>query len=86
MQISPDLMRFLLLVCMLSMVILAVFYLRQRKLTHLAYAFLGTGSNLDPGHWPIYRDLDETWRASQFNLNINSQSRLRETISPEKLK
>lgn len=48
MQISPDLMRFLLLVCMLSMVILAVFYLRQRKLTHLAYAFWGLAAILIP--------------------------------------
>jgi hypothetical protein len=41
MQMSPDLMRSLLLVCMLTMVNLAVFYLRQRKLTHLAYIFWG---------------------------------------------
>ena len=41
MQISPDLMRLLLLVCTLSLVILAVFFLQQRKLTHLAYVFWG---------------------------------------------
>ena len=48
MQISPELMRFLLLVCMLSMVILAVFYLRQRKLTHLAYVLWGLIAILIP--------------------------------------
>lgn len=48
MQISPDLMRSLLLVYMLTMVILAVFYLRQRKLTHLAYVSWGLVAILFP--------------------------------------
>jgi hypothetical protein len=48
MQISPDLMRSLLFVCMLAMVILAVFYLRQRKLTHLAYVLWGLVAILIP--------------------------------------
>ena len=48
MQLSPDLMRSLLLVCMLTMVILAVFYLRQRKLTQMAYVFWGLIAILIP--------------------------------------
>ena len=48
MQLSPDLMRFLLLVCMLTMVILAVFYLSRRKLTHLAYVLWGLVAILIP--------------------------------------
>ena len=48
MQIFSDLMRFLLLVCILTMVILAVFYLRQRKLTHLAYVLWGLVAILIP--------------------------------------
>ena len=41
MQLSPDLMRMLLLFCMLAMVVLAVFYLRQQKLPWINYAFWG---------------------------------------------
>ena len=48
MQLSPDLMRSLLLICMLTMVILAVFFLRQRKLTHLDYVFWGLIAILIP--------------------------------------
>jgi hypothetical protein len=38
MPITPDLMRLLLLICMLSMVILAAFYLRARELSTWWYA------------------------------------------------
>ena len=48
MPLSPDFMRFLLLVCMLSMVILAALYLRQRRLAPLAYAFWGLAAILIP--------------------------------------
>ena len=48
MLISPDLMRLLLLVCMLAMVTVAAFYLRQRKLTILEYAFWGLAAILVP--------------------------------------
>ena len=48
MQISPDLMRSLLFICTLTMVILAVFYLRQRKLTHQAYILWGLVAILIP--------------------------------------
>jgi hypothetical protein len=48
MQLSPDLMRSLLLVCMLTLAILAIFYLRQRNLTYLAYFFWGVIAILVP--------------------------------------
>ena len=48
MQLTPDLMRSLLLVCMLTMAILAVFCLRQRKLAHPAYFFWGLVAILIP--------------------------------------
>ena len=48
MQMSPDLMRLLLVICMLSMVILAVLYLRQRRLEPLEYALLGLAAILIP--------------------------------------
>jgi len=53
MQLSPDLMRSLLFVCMLTMVILAVFYLRQRKLTHRAYFLWGLFAILIPIFGPF---------------------------------
>ena len=48
MLITPDLMRWMLLVGMLSMVILAAFYLRQRKLSTLAYTAWGLIAILVP--------------------------------------
>ena len=48
MQLSPDLMRSLLLVCMLTLAILSIYYLRQRDLTHLAYFFWGLIAILVP--------------------------------------
>ena len=48
MQISPDLMRSFLLACMLTMIILAVFNLRRRKLMHLAYVLWGLVAILIP--------------------------------------
>ena len=48
MQLSPDLMRSFLLACMLIMAVLAVFYLRRRKLTHLAYILWGLVAILIP--------------------------------------
>jgi len=48
MQITPDLMHLSLLICMLSMVILTVFYLRQRRLMPLAYALWGLAAILIP--------------------------------------
>ncbi len=41
MPLSPDTMRMLIIGCMLSMAILAAFYLRSRKLSPLAYAAWG---------------------------------------------
>ncbi|MBN1666237.1 MAG: hypothetical protein JW862_04090 [Anaerolineales bacterium] len=41
MLFSPDLMRAALLICILGMTFLAVFYLRQRPLSLLAYTCLG---------------------------------------------
>jgi hypothetical protein len=41
-------MHSLLLVCMLTLAILAVFCLRQRKVTHLAYVYLGLIAILVP--------------------------------------
>lgn len=37
MPLSPDVMRLLLLLCLLGMAVLAVFYLRERRLTIFAY-------------------------------------------------
>ena len=48
MDIFPDLMRLMLLICMLSMVALAVFYLRERKLPLLEYALWGLVAILFP--------------------------------------
>ncbi len=48
MQMSPDLMRLLLFLCMLLLVMLSAFYLRQRKLAPLAYAFWGLVAILIP--------------------------------------
>ena len=48
MQLSPDLMRSLLLVCMLTLAILAICYLRQRELTQPAYFFWGLIAILIP--------------------------------------
>ena len=41
MPLSPDTMRIMIIGCMLSMVILAAFYLRRRELSPLAYAAWG---------------------------------------------
>jgi hypothetical protein len=41
MPLSPDFMRFLLLVCIFCMALLSAFYLRRRALTPLAYAGWG---------------------------------------------
>ncbi len=54
MLISPNLMRLMLLICMLSMVILAVLYLRQRRLTPLAYALWGLAAILIPVVGPFF--------------------------------
>jgi len=54
MQISPDLMRLMLLICMLSMAILAAFYLRQRRLAPLAYALWGLAAILIPVIGPFF--------------------------------
>jgi len=54
MQITPDLMRLSLLMCMLSMVILAVFYLRQRRLAPFAYALWGLAAILIPVVGPFF--------------------------------
>ncbi len=48
MQISPDLMRFLLVLCILAMVMLSAFFLRQRRLAPLAYAAWGLCAILIP--------------------------------------
>jgi hypothetical protein len=54
MLMSPDLMRLLLLICMLSMVVVAAFYLRQRKLNILEYAFWGLAAILVPILGPFF--------------------------------
>ena len=56
MLISPDLMRLLLLLCMLALVLLAAFYLRPRTKLYIL------GISCDPGthHWPIFRNLAPT--------------------------
>ena len=54
MQISPDLMRLLLLICILSMPMLAAFYLRQRGLAPLEYAFWGLCAILIPIIGPFF--------------------------------
>ena len=41
MPLSPDTMRLLLIGCMLSMTVLAAFYLRQRELSPMAYTAWG---------------------------------------------
>ena len=48
MQLSPNLMRLLLLICMLSMVVLAAFYLRRRGLSTMAYVLWGLAAILIP--------------------------------------
>ena len=48
MQISSDLMRLLLLACMLSMMALAALYLRRRALSPLAYMLWGLAAILIP--------------------------------------
>lgn len=48
MLISPDSMRFLLLLCMLAMVLLAAFDLRRQKLHPLKYLFWGLVAILIP--------------------------------------
>jgi hypothetical protein len=48
MLITPDLMRLALLAGMLAMVIVAAFYLRQRKLSTLAYTAWGLIAILVP--------------------------------------
>lgn len=54
MQISPDLMRLLLLICMLSMVVLAAFYLRQRRLALLDYILWGLAAIVIPVIGPFF--------------------------------
>ena len=54
MQISPDLMRLVLVLCMLAMLILAAFYLRQRQLTPMEYAFWGLSAILIPIIGPFF--------------------------------
>ena len=54
MQISPDLMRLMLLMCMLAMVLLSVFYLRRRRLALLAYAAWGLAAILIPIIGPFF--------------------------------
>ena len=48
MNTSPDMMRLILLLGMLAMMLLAVFYLRQRQLSLLDYAFWGLAAILVP--------------------------------------
>ena len=48
MQISPIMMRFLLVACMLSLALVATFFLRQRRLAPLEYAFWGLAAILLP--------------------------------------
>lgn len=48
MPISPDVMRVLLVICLVAMAILAVFYLRQRKLSVKAYIGWGLLAILVP--------------------------------------
>jgi len=54
MQISPDFMRSLLLMCMLSMLMVAAFYLRQRRLAPLEYAIWGLAAILVPIIGPFF--------------------------------
>jgi hypothetical protein len=54
MQISPDLMRLMLLICMLGMCILAVLCLRRRELAPLAYALWGLAAILIPVIGPFF--------------------------------
>jgi hypothetical protein len=54
MLITPDLMRVMLLVGMLAMAIMAAFYLRQRKLSILAYAAWGLVAILIPIAGPFF--------------------------------
>ena len=54
MQISPELMREMLLMCMVSLVNLATFYLRGRKLTPLKYALWGLAAILIPVIGPFF--------------------------------
>jgi hypothetical protein len=54
MLISPDSMRLLLLMCMLSMLMVAALYLRQRKLTIFEYTFWGLAAILIPIIGPFF--------------------------------
>ena len=54
MLISPDLMRSLLLLCMLALVLLAAFYLRRRNLHLLSYMFWGLVAILVPIIGPFF--------------------------------
>jgi len=54
MQITPELMRFALLLCMLAMLFLAAFYLRQRRLAPLEYAIWGLSAILIPLIGPFF--------------------------------
>ena len=48
MSLSPEIMHFALLACILGMALLAVFYLRRRELSLLAYAGWGLLALLIP--------------------------------------
>ena len=54
MIISPDMMRLLLIIFMLSMAVLAAFYLRRRELALLEYAFWGLAAILIPIFGPFF--------------------------------
>ena len=54
MQITPELMRLVLLICMLAMLILAALYLRQRELAPLEYVCWGLGAILIPIIGPFF--------------------------------